>query len=64
VGLTAPPCKNPVVRKSKEAYGPYRAVLPKVIMNIILIIIIIVTVTVIIIVTEESKTPFSCSKFT
>jgi hypothetical protein len=23
VGLTAPPCKDPVVRESKEGYGPY-----------------------------------------
>jgi hypothetical protein len=28
VGLTAPPCKNPVIRKFKEGYGPYRAVMP------------------------------------
>jgi hypothetical protein len=27
VGFTALPSKNPVVRKSKEGYGPYRAVM-------------------------------------
>jgi hypothetical protein len=27
VGLTAPPRKNPVVRKSKEGYGPQRTVM-------------------------------------
>jgi hypothetical protein len=32
MGLTTPPCKNPVVRKSKEGYGTYTAVMPIIMM--------------------------------
>jgi hypothetical protein len=36
VGLTAPPHKNPVVRKLKIGYGVQRAIMPKMMMMMII----------------------------